>query len=147
MENIKGLSKLVTLNFSLLNLAFSPSLKDPSLTNYITSHVILDGFKITIDDKKANGGERNYNLFFQDTFVIVTDRQLLQILEFISEIAGFILLEEVEKKLKKRVGKYGISIKKRAKTGTKLVWNKIEAVIILYENDITHSFIEDFVFV
>ena len=84
---------------------------------------------------------------FQDTFIIVPDRQLLGIIEFISEIAGFILLEEVEKKLKKRVGKHGILIKKRAKTGTKLVWNKIEAVIIFHENDITHSFYEDFVFV
>ena len=147
MENIKGLSKLMTLNFSLLNLAFSPSLKDPLLNNYTTSHVIIDGFKFIMDDKKANGGERNYNLFFQDTFIIVTDRQLLEIIEFISEIAGFILLEEVEKKLKKRVGKYGILLKKRAKTGTKLVWNKIEAVIIFHENDITHSFYEDFVYV
>ena len=147
MENIKGVSKFMTLNFSLLNLAFSPIFKDPLLTNSITSHFILDGFKITIEDKKANGGERYYNLTFQDTFIIVTDRQLLSILTFISEIAGFILLEEVEKKLKKRVGKHGIVLKKKKKVGTKLVWNKLELVMILHENDITHSFFEDFVFV
>ena len=147
MENIKGVSKLMTLNFSLLNLSFSPSLEDPLLTHTITSHLILDGFKITIEDKKANGGERYYNLLFPDTFIIVTDRQLLSILKFISEIAGFILLEEIEKKLKKRIGKHGIVLKKRAKTGTKLVWNKMEGVMIFYENDITHSFFEDFVYV
>ena len=147
MENIKGVSKLMTLNFSLLNLAFSPIIPDPKLSNVITSHYILDGFKITIDDKKANGGERNYNLSFQDTLIIVTDRQFLYSLKFISEVAAFILLEEVEKKLKKRVGKYGILTKKRARTGTKLVFNKLEAVIIFHEDDITHSFYEDFVFV
>ena len=147
MENIKGLSKLIILNFSLLNLSFSPTLKDPLLTNTITSHLILDGFKITIEDKKANGGERHYNLNFQDSFILVTDRQLLSIIKFISDIAAFILLEEVEKKLKKKVGKFGILIKKRAFTGTKLVWNKLEAVIIFHEEDITHSFFEDFVFV
>ena len=147
MENIKGVSKLMTLNFSLLNLAFSPNLSDPRLTNVITSHYILEGFKITIDDKKANGGERNYNLSFQDTLIIVTDRHFLHSLKFVSEVAGFILLEEVEKKLKKRVGKYGILTKKRARTGTKLVFNKLEAGIIFHEDDITHSFYEDFVFV
>ena len=147
MENIKGVSKLMTLNFSLLNLSFSPLLEDPLLMHTTTSHLILDGFKITIEDKKANGGERYYNLLFPDTFIIVTDRQILSILKFISEIAGFILLEEIEKKLKKRIGKHGIVLKKRAKTGTKLVWNKLEGVMIFYENDITHSFFEDFVFV
>ena len=147
LEGIKGVSKLITLNFPLLNLAFSPNSNDPLLNNMITSHIILDGFKITIDDKKANGGERYYTLNFLDTFIIVTDRHLLAFLKFISEIAGFILLEEVERKLKKRTGKYGISLKKRAKKGTKLVFNKIEAVIIFHEDDITHSFYEDFVFV
>ena len=147
MENIKGLSKLVTLNFSLLNLSFSPAYKDPLLTNTITSHIIIDGFKITIEDKKKGGGERHYTLNFQDFFIIVTDRQLLSMMKFISEIAAFILLEEVEKKLKKRVGKYGILTKKRAFTGTKLIWNKLEAVIIFHEEDITHSFFEDFVFI
>jgi hypothetical protein len=147
MENIKGVSKLVTLNFSLLNLSFSPLLDDPLLTNVITSHLILDGFKITIEDKKANGGERYYNLLLPDSFIVVTDRQLLSLLEFVSEVVGFILLEEVEKKLKKRVGKHGIIIKKRARNGTKLIWNKIELVMIFHEEDITHSFYEDFVFV
>ena len=147
MENIKGVSKLMTLNFSLVNLSFSPNMDNPYLTNAMTSHLILDGFKITIDDKKANGGERNYNLSFQDTFLVITDRQLLSILKFISEIAAFILLEEVEKKFKKKIGKYGISIKKRAKTRTKLSWNKIEGVMIFHEDDITHSFFEDLVFI
>jgi hypothetical protein len=45
------------------------------------------------------------------------------------------------------VGKYGILTKKRAFTGTKLIWNKLEAVIIFHEEDITHSFFEDFVFI
>ena len=147
MENVKGVSKLMTLIFPLVNLSFSPNMNNPLLTNTMTSHVILDGFKITIDDKKANGGERNYNLFFQDSFLIVTDRQLLSILKFISEISAFILLEEVEKKFKKRIGKYGILTKKRAKTRTKLVWNKIELVMIFHEDDITHSFYEDLVFI
>ena len=147
MENIKGVSKLVTLDFSRVNLSFSPNLKDPLLTNFITSNAIIDGFKITIDDKKANGGERWYNLFFADTLVVTTDRHILEILKLVSEIADFILRDEVDKKLKKRSGKYGVVLKKMAKKGTKLVWNKIEGVVIFHETDITHCFFEDFCFI
>ena len=147
MEKIKNLSKAVTLDFSRVNLSFSPNVKDPTLTNIITSNLIIDGFKITINDKKANGGERWYNLYFVDTLIITSDRHILAILKFISEIADFILREEVEKKIKKRSGKYGVVLKKMAKKGTKLTWNKIEAVMIIHESDITHSFFEDFDFI
>ena len=146
MENIKGVSKLMTLNFSLVNLSFSPILNDPLLTNLVTSHLILDQFKITIEDKKANGGERYYNLFSPDAFLVVTDRQFLSMLVFVSEVAAFILLEDVEKKFKKTVGKHGIIIKKRARNGTKINFNKLELVMLFHEEDITHSFYEDFVF-
>ena len=147
MEKIKNLSKSVTLDFSRVNLSFSPNLKDSTLTNIISSNIILDGFKITINDKKANGGERWYNLYFVDTLIITSDRQILAALKFVSEIADFILREEVEKKIKKRSGKYGVILKKMAKKGTKLSWNKIEAVMIIHENDITHSFYENFDFI
>ena len=147
MENLKGVSKIVTLDLPKVNLTFSPKLKDSSLNNIITSNVIIDGFKIVIDDKKANGGERWYNLSFADTLVVTTDRHILAILKFVSEVADFILREDVEKKFEKTSGKYGVKLKKRAKKGTKLVWNKLEAVIIFHENDITHSFFENFVFI
>ena len=147
MENIKGISKLMTLDFPHLNLNFSPNLKDPLLTNYMTSNIIIDGFKIVIDDKKANGGERWYNLYFTDTLIVTTDRYILYMLKFVSEIADFILRDEVDKKLKKRTGKYGVTLKKIAKKGTKFVWNKIELVTIFHEYDIVHAFFEDFNFI
>ena len=147
MEKKKGISKLVTLDFSRVNLNFAPNLKDSSLTNVITTNAIIDGFKISIDDKKANGGERWYNLTFADTLIATSDRHILSILNFVSETIDFILRDEVEKKLKKKSGKYGVVLKKMAKKGTKLIWNKIEAVIIFHESDITHSFFEDFYFI
>ena len=131
MESIKGVSKLITLDFSNLNFSFSPNLKDSSLTNIITSNILIDGFKITIDDKKANGGERWYNINFADTLIVGTDRHLLAIFKFVSDIADFILREEVDKKMKKRSGKYGVILKKIAKKGTRLTSNKIECVIAL----------------
>ena len=147
MENIKGISKLMTLDFPHLNLNFSPNLKDPLLTNYMTSNIIIDGFKIVIDDKKANGGERWYNLYFTDTLIVTTDRYILYMLKFVSEIADFILRDEVDKKLKKRSGKYGVTLKKIAKKGTKFVWNKIELVAMFHEYDVVHAFFEDFHFI
>ena len=147
MESVKGVSKLVTLDFSNMNLSFSPNLKDASLTNIITSNILIDGFKITIDDKKANGGERWYNINFADTLIVGTDRHLLAIFKFISDIADFILREEVDKKMKKRSGKYGVVLKKMAKKGTRLTSNKIECVMILHEYDILHAFFEDLDFI
>ena len=147
MENIKGVSKLVTLDFSNLNLSFSPNLKDASLTNIITSNILIDGFKITIDDKKANGGERWYNINFADTLILGSDRHLLTIFQFVSDIADFILREEVDKKMKKRSGKYGVVLKKMAKKGTRLISNKIECVMILHEYDILHAFFENLDFI
>ena len=147
MNKIKSVSKLVTLDFSRVNLSFSPNLKDPLLTNYLTSNLIIDGFKIAIDDKKANGGERWYNLTFADSLIICSDRHIFEILKFVSETVDFILREDVDKKFQKRSGKYGVVLKKMAKKGKKLIWNKIEAVIAFHENDITHAFFEDFYFV
>ena len=147
MESIKGVSKLITLDFSNLNFSFSPNLKDASLTNIITSNILIDGFKITIDDKKANGGERWYNINFADTLIVGTDRHLLAIFKFVSDIADFILREEVDKKMKKRSGKYGVILKKIAKKGTRLTSNKIECVMILHEYDILHAFFEDLDFI
>ena len=147
MENIKRISKLITLDFPRVNLSFSPNLKDSTLTNYITSNLIVNGFKIIIDDKKANGGERWYNLSFVDTLIVTTDRHILDILKFVSEIVDFILRDEVDKRFKKRNGKYGVVLKKMAKKGKKFIWNKIEAVIAFHENDIVQAFFEDFDFV
>ena len=112
MEKKKGISKLVTLDFSRVNLNFAPNLKDSSLTNVITTNAIIDGFKISIDDKKANGGERWYNLTFADTLIATSDRHILSILNFVSETIDFILRDEVEKKLKKKIRKIWCCTKK-----------------------------------
>ena len=135
MENIKGISKMMNLDFSRINLCFSPNLKDNSLTNILTSNFIVDGFKLIINDKKANGGERWYNLYFEHTFIVTSDRHILDIIKFVSEFADFILRDDIDKKFQKKPGKYGVVLKKFAKKETKLTMNKTEAVILIHEND------------
>ena len=142
MENIKGISKQINLNFDLINFSFGTKLEDASFNGINTSHIIIDGFRIHIDDNKQEKKLKYFNFYFADTLIISSDRQLLPIIKFTSEIIAFILKEKIEKKYNKILHN-GISIKKR-KTAIKLIWNKIEIITILHELDMLHWFVEDF---
>ena len=146
MEHIKNITKQINVNFDVVSFSFSTKTENESLSNINTAHLLVNGFKIYIDDNRVEKKQKYINLYFTDSFLILNDRQLLTIIKVVSEIVGFILKEKIEKKLNRNTEDNEIHIKKR-KTTIKLTWNKIEAAFIVHEIDMFHWFLEDVVFI